>query len=310
MAGRADRAPNASRGPAGALRFGVLALQDAPLATQRERWRLVEKLGFDDLHVADHTRDFRHAAGPWLEGWSVLTAMALATERVRIGTLVSNPIIRPPGLLALQAATVDRLSGGRLELGIGRGIAAFDHAAMGVGPWRPRERSARFAEYVAVVDGLLRERGRFSFAGRYHATSGMALEPGPLQRPRPPITVAGQAGAVLGVAAERADCWNTHGPFGRTAAEILELTSLQNARLDALCRARGRDPLTLRRSLLLFGSLDAWASPNAFADIVERFVAAGVGEFVVLWPGDDRVSLIERAAAEAASMRRSLEPAG
>ena len=283
--------------PTGTLRFGVLALQDAPLPTLVERWRRVEELGFDALYLADHTADFRDLDGPWFDGWITLALMARETSRLRIGTLVTNPIIRPPGLLAKEAVAVDRLSGGRLELGIGTGIAAFDQDAMGVERWSRRERLARFAEYVEVVDGLLRERGRaYAFEGRFHRTRGMSMAPGALQTPRPPITLAGQAPAILRVAAQRADCWNTHGPFGRGLEEILELTRRQNAHLDELCLARGRDPASLRRSLLLHDALDAWVSPDAFESTVARFRAIGMGEFVVMWTPEDRLDLLERAA--------------
>jgi alkanesulfonate monooxygenase SsuD/methylene tetrahydromethanopterin reductase-like flavin-dependent oxidoreductase (luciferase family) len=281
------------------LRFGMLVPQDAPLPTLVERWRRAEELGFDCVYVADHTADYRNLDGYWLEGWTVLAATAGATSRIRVGTLVSNPILRHPVLLAKEAVAVDQLSGGRLELGIGTGIAGFDHAAMGVDYWQPAERVARFAEYVEVVDGLLRSGSRsFRFAGRWFRTEGVAMSPGPVQRPRPPITVGGQSPTVLRVAAERADCWNTHGPFGAGAEEIFEITARQNQRLDELCRARGRDPAEVRRSLLLVDALDAWASPDALEGIVTRFTEAGVREFVVFWPPEDRVGLLERAGAE------------
>ncbi len=149
------------------LRFGVLVPPDAPFPTQVARWRRVEELGFDLLFVADHSRDYRDLTGPWFDGWTVLAHMATETRRVRIGTLVSNPILRHPALPAKEAVTVDYLSGGRLELGIGTGIAPFDHAAVGSGPWPAGgERVARFAEYVEVVDGLLRGGGR-RFQGRF-----------------------------------------------------------------------------------------------------------------------------------------------
>lgn len=283
----------------GDLRFGVYVLQDAPLPVLRGRWREAEELGFDDIWLADHARDFRRPSGHWFDAWATLAVMATETARVRIGTLVSNPVLRPPAMLARLATTVDHLSGGRLELGIGTGIAGFDHDATGTPYWPIDERLARFAEYVAIVDDLLRHAPKpISYEGRFHRTAGLGLEPAPLQRPRPPLTVGGQSPTVLRVAAERADCWNTHGPFGRSVDEILEITRRQNVRLDQLCREHGRDPAEVRRALLLYDALDAWATPDAFDKIVSAFRDIGVTEFVVFWPLDSQRALFERAALE------------
>lgn len=281
------------------LRFGVLLHPDAPFPALAERCRRVETLGFDQLFLPDHSGDYRDLSGHWFEGWSVLAAVALHTSRVRIGTLVSNPILRPPALLAKQAVTLDHLSGGRLELGIGTGIAPFDHAAVGSEPWPAGERVGRFAEYVEVVDGLLRGGGRpYGFEGRWLRVREAATAPEPVQRPRPPLVVAGQSPTVLRVAAERADAWNTHGPFGAGVDQILDITRRQNDQLDELCTATGRDPASLRRSLLLFAALDPWAAPVAFPDIVARFAEAGISEFVLAWPPADHLETFEQLSSE------------
>lgn len=280
------------------MRFGILTLQDAALPELQRRWRWAEEAGFDFLYVADHTGDYRDLSGYWLDGWTALTVLAQTTTRIRVGTLVSNPILRHPVVLAKAAVAVDHLSAGRLELGIGTGIAGFDHEAVGMPYWRPKERVARFAEYIEVVDGLLRSRGRsHQFDGRYFTTHGTPMNPPPAQQPRPPITVAGQSPTVLRVAAERADCWNTHGPFGWGVADILELTRRQNEALDRRCETAGRDPASLRRSLLLHDALDAWSSPGAFERIVTGFADAGIEEFVVFWPEPAHMARLEQAAA-------------
>ena len=298
------------------MRFGIEVPQDTPFATLIERWRRVEDLGFDHLWVADHwadtrtdhTGDYHNLDGTWFDGWTVLAVMSKETARIRIGTLVSNPVLRPPALLAKEALTIDHLSGGRLELGIGTGIEPLDHAAMGLDYWSPQERVARFSEYVEVVDGLLRGPSRaYAFEGRYYRTQEAAMGPPPVQRPRPPITVGGQSPTVLRVAAERADCWNTAGPVGVGMDQILEITRQQNERLDELCVAFGRDPTELRRSLFMVGALDAWASPDAVEQIVKRFGEIGIGEFVFFWPPDERLDLLEHVATEVIpALRRGL----
>lgn len=115
-------------------RFGIMVYPDAPAATLAKRFRWAEALGFDPLFIPDHIGDLRDLGGHWFEGWSVLAAAATQTEQIRIGPLVSNPILRPPALLAKQAMAIDHLPVARLELGIGAGIFAFDHDAVGTEP--------------------------------------------------------------------------------------------------------------------------------------------------------------------------------
>ena len=124
------------------------------------------------------------------------------------------------------------------------------------------------------------------------------MGPPPVQRPRPPITVGGQSPTVLRVAAERADCWNTTGPFDVGIDQILETTRRQNERLDEMCVGFGREPTELRRSLFMVGALDAWASTDAVEQIVKRFGEIGMGEFVLFWPSDERLDLLEHVATE------------
>lgn len=286
------------------LRFGILIPQDAPFDELVVRWRHAEDLGFDVAYVADHSGDYRDLGGYWLDGWTALTHLAADTTAIRIGTLVSNPVFRHPAQLARQAAAVDRLSGGRLELGIGTGTAGFDHDAVGEPYWPPAERAARFAEYVAVVDGVLRSPARsYRHDGRYYRSADIALNPPAQQRPRPPITVGGQSPTVLRVAARHADCWNTHGPFGATIDQIADITAEQNRRLDALCGEAARDPRSVRRSLLLFDALDAWGEADRFEKLVDRFLEVGMHDFVVFWPPGQPLALLERAAAVMAAFR-------
>lgn len=291
------------RGPS-ELRFGVLVLQDAPFATLRERWQRVEELGFDLLFVADHARHTRDPSLPWLDGWTTLAAMALETSAVRIGPLVANPVLHRPAPLAKAAATLDHLSNGRLELAIGQGVERFDHDETGIPYWPAPERAARFREYVEVVDGALRSwQGPFTFEGRYHRAHDIALAPPPVQRPRPPITVGGRSPTARRVAAERADCWNTFGLSPTPPEAVVETTRRHNRELDELCAEHGRDPAQLRRSLVMWSPLDPWAAPGAFERIVDSFVDAGISDFIVMWPPEDRLRALERAASALPSLR-------
>jgi alkanesulfonate monooxygenase SsuD/methylene tetrahydromethanopterin reductase-like flavin-dependent oxidoreductase (luciferase family) len=280
------------------VKFGINIDPHVPFDVLTERWRTAEDLGFDQLWVADHSRDYRDERNTWFDGWTVMAAMAERTQRIRIGTLVSNPILRHPVLLAKQVAAVDHLSSGRVELAIGTGIAGFDHEAVGVEYWEPRERVDRFREYVQIVDEVLRTQGPYEFQGRYYRTTGVGINPPTVQRPRPPLTIGGQSPTVRRVAAECADRWNTHGPLGKSPEEILEITTRQNAEMDEQCVANGRSTGDVKRSLLLFDALDPWATPDALERLVTMFAPTGVDEFVLFWPPDDRIELLERVATK------------
>jgi alkanesulfonate monooxygenase SsuD/methylene tetrahydromethanopterin reductase-like flavin-dependent oxidoreductase (luciferase family) len=286
------------------LRFGVLVLPTAPFPSLAERWRRVEEFGFDFLFAPDHARNTGGPFLPWFDGWTVVTAMALKTSTIRIGTLVSTPVLRAPTTLAKAASAVDHLSNGRLELGVGMGVEEFDHQETGNRYWPPRERAARFREYVNIVDGVLRStEASFTFEGHFHNTRDAALAPPPVQRPRPPITIGGRSPTARQIAAERADCWNTFGLGHEPVDEIIEITRRRNRQLDLRCQELGRDPASLRRSLVMWSPLDPWEGPDGLERIVVAFRDAGIGEFIVMWPPADRLDLLERAAATITTLR-------
>ncbi|MCT7661411.1 LLM class flavin-dependent oxidoreductase [Mycobacterium deserti] len=292
------------------LKFGVLLYPDDGLLDLPRQFRWLEDLGFDQVLVPDHSSDLRDRSRPWFDGWSVLPLGAAATERIRIGTLVSNPILRPAATLARQALTVDHLSGGRLDLGIGAGLFDWDHHAVGEQPWSPKERAGRFADYVAILDGILRGDGEpFTHDGDWLQARDVATVPGSVQRPRPTLMTGGQSPTVLRVSAERADVWNTIGPIVDDPVEILEVTARQNAKLDELCRAAGRDPLSLRRSFTPFGPYDIWTGGATLEQVVEQFGAIGMTEFVFDLPPKERRSEFEHLATEVIPALRGSVPA-
>jgi alkanesulfonate monooxygenase SsuD/methylene tetrahydromethanopterin reductase-like flavin-dependent oxidoreductase (luciferase family) len=280
-----------------ALSFGVLLYPDASLLDLPNQFRWLEELGFGQVLLPDHSSDLRDRDGAWFDGWSVLPLAAQATDRVRIGTLVSNPILRPAATLARQALTVDHLSDGRLDLGVGAGLFEWDHHAVGEQPWSPRERAGRFADYVAILDGILRnDENRFTHEGQWLSARDVPTAPGPVQRPRPTLIIGGQSPTVLRVTAERADVWNTIGPIVDDAGEVLAVTARQNKLLDQLCEANGRQPTSLRRSYTPFGPFDFWNQGMPFESLVEQFAAIGMTEFVIELPPSDRLAEFEKLA--------------
>ena len=291
--------PVPTRAASNPRRFGVMLYPDGSLLDLPRQFRWLEELGFDQVFVPDHSADPFRPGGPWFDGWSVLAAAATATEQIRIGTLVSNPILRPAATLARQALTVDHLSHGRLDLGVGAGVFAWDHAAVGEDPWTPRERAGRFADYVAILDGVLRGTGEpFIYHGEWLRAEDVSTAPGSMQRPRPTLIVGGQSPTVLRVAAARADVWNTIGPMIDDGPAILDATARQNHHLDAVLTAAGRDPLSLRRSYALFGPFDIWEQDISLEEVVNVFAAIGMTEFVLGLPPVERMEEFERLALD------------
>lgn len=281
------------------VKFGVMLYPDVPFSVLQQQARRVEELGFDQIFLPDHAANLRDLSGPWFDGLTALTVIAQATSRVRVGTLVANPILRPPAVLARHALSVDHLSDGRLELGLGAGVFDWDHHAVGSQPWPAAERALRFVEYLTIVDGVLRGAGEpFTYRGDFLTAIDVRTAPAPAQRPRPPLIVGGQGPTMLRMAAEIGDVWNTIGPMGADAGTVLQVTARQNRRVDDLAAAAGRDPATIRRSLALYGPWDPWAAPVKLTEVVERFGEVGLTEFVTNLPEIERLPEFERMAQE------------
>jgi alkanesulfonate monooxygenase SsuD/methylene tetrahydromethanopterin reductase-like flavin-dependent oxidoreductase (luciferase family) len=280
-----------------ALRFGILAPQVVPYTVQVNRWRELEAYGFDSLWFADHFVNPARPSGRWFEAYTLLAAAATQTSRIRLGTLVSSITFRHPALLAKEALTIDHISEGRLELGVGAGGAPNDFEMTGLPAWEPPERARHFREFVLMLDALLRQAPDggegTSFNGEYYQAAEALMEPGPVQQPRPPLTLAAGGPVTMKFAARHADSWNQIPSYTRggerlvTAEECLDAVRSRNARMDDFCAAVGRDPGTLRRSILAGGGVtpDApWSSPEAFRAFVGRYMEAGVNEFIFYYP--------------------------
>lgn len=269
--------------------------------------RRAEALGFHGVWVADHylpnTGDETPADGPVLECWSVLAALAVATERVRLGSLVTSVTFRNPGVLAKTAATVDRISAGRLVLGVGAGWQLNEHAAYGLPLGAVPERIERLAEAVAVLRGLL-SQPRTTAVGRHYRVVDAPCDPPPLQSPLPLLVGAKGERRMLPLVARLADEWNCW-----SSPEVFRAKS---AVLDHACEDIGRDPASIRRTtqapVHLPGDLppdESRASlvgpPEAVAQQLAEYAAAGCDEFIV--PLGDRSpqqarELLERLSAE------------
>ncbi len=288
------------------LRFGVATLQNAPWNTLVERWQCLDEFGFDSAWVADHFVNPFFPSEPFLEGWTLLSALATHTRRIRLGTMVTNISLHNPAVLAKQALTVDHVSGGRLELGVGAGGAPADHTMTGIPDWEPPERAARLREAVEIVDRMLRDEVT-TYRGRYYQVEGAEMHPAPIQKPRPPLTVAALAPKSLRTAARYADSWNSLVDPGLSVQQALETTRQRNEMLDEYCTQIGRDPGEISRSLLAWPFMPEtpFDSDDAFHDFVGRYREVGIDEFIFYWLREEALeygydrSMVERSADRA-----------
>ena len=218
--------------------------------------------------------------GPAFEGWTLLSALAAQTERLRLGLMVTSNRIRPPAVLAKIAATVDVVSGGRLEFGIGAGSRPDI-------PWARREYDAHglpyhdfahsvgsLAEACAVIRRLWTSEEPFDFDGSYLRLTGAFCSPKPVQRPHPPVLIAGRSAAVLRVVAEHADMWNIPGGDIDDAVR-------RGALLDRYCAEIGRDPASITRSIVVHVSYD---QPSDTRDAIAAAIGAGFRHIVLSLP--------------------------
>ncbi len=287
------------------LRFGAVILQDFPYPELVKLWQKFESLGFDSTWIADHFVNYAHPDSPWLDGWSTLAGLAASTSRIRIGTLVTSIPFRHPAVLARQAMTVDHISNGRLEIGIGAGAPGNidpSYTMTGIDDWPFKERTERLKEQVEIVDTLL-SNIKSSYEGKYYNLKDAIMAPGPVQKPRPPLVVAAHIKASLRIAAELADTWVSFGAdFGSPHELVVANTQKRIAYLDKYCEKIGRDPGTLRKSLLVFGAEanTAFASEDQFREIVERYTALGINELVFFYPffAPDQIPMFEKIAEE------------
>jgi alkanesulfonate monooxygenase SsuD/methylene tetrahydromethanopterin reductase-like flavin-dependent oxidoreductase (luciferase family) len=288
------------------LRFGICTDQNLPFETLVERWQYFERLGLDSVWDCDHFNQPSRPDGPYFEGWTLLAALAARTTRIRVGVLVSSNTFRHPALLAQQAVTLDHVSNGRLELGLGAGWFVPEHERFGLPFPPPGERVGRFREAVEIVDSLLRHEAT-TFEGRYYRLTEASVRPAPLQKPRPPLTLGAHRPRMLRICAEYADRWNSFG----TVEEMRE----RNELLDQACAAVGREPREIRRSFYGWASQmeaqglpDPWQSTAAFEDVVGRYLAVGIEEFVIDQPRPEQFGVLEQVVTDVLpALRRAME---
>jgi alkanesulfonate monooxygenase SsuD/methylene tetrahydromethanopterin reductase-like flavin-dependent oxidoreductase (luciferase family) len=240
----------------------------------------------DGVEAIEHAWAFDHyfpiagdPQGPIFDGWTLLSALAGQTSRLRLGLMVTSNRFRPPSMLAKIATTVDIVSGGRLEFGIGAGsrpeipTARREYDANGLPYWDAKTAVAALAEACTIVRRLWTEDKPFDFHGEHYRLAGAYNSPKPVQRPGPPIVIGGRASSTLRVAAEHADVVNIPGP----PADIAE----RSARLTRYCEEIGRDPAAIIRSTVVAVSYD---DPGAAREFARQVIDLGFSHLILSAP--------------------------
>jgi F420-dependent oxidoreductase-like protein len=279
------------------VRFGFkTSPQHTTWQSMLDVWRAA-----DDIELFESGWNFDHfypifsddSAGPCLEGWSTLTALAQATRRIRVGVLVTGMPYRHPAVLANMAATVDIISGGRLELGLGAGWNQQEADAYGIDLGSTlTERFDRFDEGLAVIVSLLSNEVT-NFSGRHLTLTDARCEPKPIQRPHPPICIGGSGRRrTIPAAARWAQHWNHP---GGTVDDWLASRDV----LWAECERIGRDPAEITTSIHLLADAD---DPGRTAEQAAAFAVAGLDLGIVYVPPPHSPAVLEAHAVALAPL--------
>jgi alkanesulfonate monooxygenase SsuD/methylene tetrahydromethanopterin reductase-like flavin-dependent oxidoreductase (luciferase family) len=287
------------------MRVGIVILPEHRWADAAPRWRAAEAYGFDHAWTYDHLGWRSLVDGPWFDAVPTLTAAALVTERIRLGTLVASPNVRHPVTFARSLLTLDDVSGGRFTLGVGAGVrGAYDNLVAGGPDLTPRAQVDRFAEFVELTDALL-TRERTDFAGRYYTAVQARSAPGCVQRPRIPFLVAADGPRSMRIAARFAQGWVTTGKRGEPDLDAWWAVVAERAgRFDEVLAGEGREPADVARFLSADSApMYSLTSVEAFRDVLGRAAGIGFTDVVVHWPRPDgpyagSEAVLERVAAE------------
>jgi F420-dependent oxidoreductase-like protein len=260
-----------------------------PYPVLEEFWRSADELGYHAIWTYDHFYGLGDPMGFTLEGWTTLSAMAALTTRARVGCMVTGVTYRNPALLAKMAVSVDHISDGRLEFGIGAAWHEPEHQAYGFGYPPPGTRIAMLDEALGAIKSLWTLEST-TVEGRFFALADARCEPKPVQKPHPPVVVGGSGPKkTLRVVATHADEWNTPGQDPDEWAKL-------NAILDEHCAAVGRDPKEIRRGVQIFLHPQQEGQIEAQLEKLPGYEAAGCEHVVLSFYAPPSRDVLEKTA--------------
>ena len=303
------------------IRFGLAnGQQHVQWSEMRQLWELADRLNYDSLWTCDHFYPIMVAdpSGPCLEGWTTLAALTEHTRRARIGVLVSGNTYRNPCLTAKMAATVDQISGGRFNLGIGAGWFELEHRSFGFDFMTTRARLEALDEACQIIKGMLTQE-KTTFHGKHYDVIDAMCNPKALQQTRPPIMIGGQGEKILlRIVAQHADMWNTVGTADRMRhlIEVIrrhgdsvgrDTDEIEKTVAIGLCygASKEREQLVLRMAAALARSTPEEAreqvligSKQECLDTIERYLRAGVSHFLLINSAPFPLEEIQRFAED------------
>lgn len=262
------------------MRFGVVILPEYRWSDAAPRWRQADQLGFDHAWTYDHLTWRGLPDAPWYGTMPTLTAAALVTERIRLGTFVTTPNFRHPLTLTRDLLALDDVSAGRFSCGIGAG-AEIDSLILGGEPLSPRELTDRMVEFTSLLDRLL-TTDHVDHAGAYFTTRDARTLPGCVQQPRVPFVIAANGPRSLRLAAEHGQGWVTVGRNREDQQAWWDSVGLLNRQLDDLAGGRAID-----RYLFLDAGVYSLASAELFEERVRRAAGQGFTDVITHWPRPD-----------------------
>jgi len=270
------------------VRIGIVILPELRRPELERRWRLAEDYGFDHAWTYDHLGWRTLVDSPWYSAVPTLSAAAMVTSRIRLGTFVASPNFRHPVPFARELTALDDLSDGRLLLGVGSGGVGYDTAVLADPELSLRDRTERFADFVALLDALLTQ-DRTTWTGSHYAAVEARVIPGCVQRPRLPFVVAANGPRSMRLAATYGQGWATSGdPNRREGTDWWKALAGVCDQFTAVLDEQDRDPCTVDRYLQIdTGPVFSMSSVECFRDAVGRAGELGFTDVVTHWPRAD-----------------------
>ncbi len=290
------------------MRVGITLLPELEWADDRRRWQAVEAYGYDHAWTFDHLAWRSLADSPWFATVPTLTAAALSTTTLRLGTWVATPNFRHPVPFAKELMTLDHLSGGRLNVGLGAGTEGYDATMLGQPALSPGRRHARFAEFVEVLGRVL-SQNKTSWSGDWYTVEGARTVPACVQRPHPPFVVAANGPRGMRLALEQGAGWVTTTGAAPDAStdDWWAAAADKAARFDDLVAAHDPDELDgldgFARYLNLEARTSDLSSAEQVVDALGRAAALGYTDAVLAWPRPDGPMAGDPALVEAVASR-------
>ena len=284
------------------MRIGIVILPEYRWWAAEPKWRALDTYGFAHAWTYDHLSWRSLADGPWFGTMPTLTAAAMVTERIRLGTFVASPNFRHPAAFLREITALDDISDGRLLLGLGAGGPGFDATVFGNEPLSNRARVERLTEFVEVLDrGLVNDR--IDYQGDYFTVVDARSTPGCVQRPRVPFVIAANGPRSLALCARFGQGWVTTGAATDDVTKWWASVAELSGRFDAALTEAGRETKSMPRYLSLDSAQYSLTSVECFSDMVGKAGDLGFTDVIAHWPRADGVyagheSVLEAVASD------------